>query len=117
MATTHVQARAAGDPAGHAIATVLRAESQARESIAHAQQDAARMAEAARSSARELGERTERRIRGIVSAFERERAAKVAAIDAQALEMTHPHLLTDDEREAIDSAVRALARQLTGGQP
>jgi hypothetical protein len=117
MATTHAPPRGAGDPAGEAIATVLRAEAQARASIVQAQADAAQAAEAARASARSLADRTDRRIRRVVSAFERERAARVAAIDAEAAAIARPHALTGEERSALESAVRAIARDLTGGPP
>lgn len=96
---------------------MLRAEAQARESIVQAGLDAAHIAEAARAGARVLADRTERRIRRVVTAFELDRAARVAAIDAEAAAIADPHVLTDDERAALASAVHEIARELTGGQP
>ena len=64
-----------------------------------------------------LAERTERRIRIVVGAFERELAARVAAIDAEADAAGRPQPLTADELAALQRAVRALARELTGAPP
>ena len=99
------------------MATVLRAEREAREAIERTRIEADRMAEAARSSAREVTERTERRIRSVVGAFERELARRLAEIDVQAAAITQPHRLSADELSALQRAVRALAQELAGVPP
>lgn len=103
------------DSADRAIAAVLQAETEAREAIARSQAESAHIAETARARARALAERTEQRIRAVVAAFERERAARLAQIDAEAAAITRPQLPTADELAALDRAVSALARELTGG--
>jgi hypothetical protein len=117
MGTANAQGHAGGDVAGEAIATVLRAEAQARDSIVQAQLEAARVAEGARTAARALAERSERRLRGIVAAFERRRATRVAEIDAEAAAIARPHVLSGEELRRLDAAVSALARELTGVPP
>ena len=102
------------DPAEAAIATVLRAEREAREAVERSRVEANRMGELARSSARAVAERTERRIRAVVGAFERELAQRLGEIDADAALAAKPHELSADERAALERAVGALARELTG---
>ncbi len=106
-----------GDPTEAAIAKVLRAEREARESIANAQLDAQGIAEQARASARALAERTERRIRAVVGAFDSELSDRLAEIVADAARMATPHVLSDSELGALGRAVTALARELTGAPP
>jgi hypothetical protein len=106
-----------GDPTEAAIAKVLRAEREARQSIASAQLDAQAIAEQARASARALAERTERRIRSVVGAFENELSDRLADIDADAARIATPHVLSDSELGALGLAVTALARELTGARP
>lgn len=72
------------------------------------------MAEAARSEARRLNERTERRIRAVQAAFERELARRLATIEADAAGLAQPHALREDELAALDRAVHGLAQELTG---
>jgi hypothetical protein len=102
------------DPAEAAMARVLRAEREAHASIEGARVAAAQCAEAARADARTLAARTERRIRAVVGAFERDLAARLAAIDAEAAAVARPHALNADEQQALSRAVQALARTLTG---
>ena len=109
--------RPVSDPAEEAMATVLRAEREAREAIERTRIEADRMAEAARSRARAVAERTERRIRSVVGAFESELAQRLAEIDAQAAAITQPHRLSADELSALQHAVRALAHELAGARP
>jgi len=109
--------RPASDPAEEAMATVLRAEREAREAIERTRVEAAQMAEAARSSARAVTERTERRIRSVVGAFERDLARRLAEIEAEAAAITQPHRLSADELSALQRTVRALAQELTGAGP
>jgi hypothetical protein len=117
MVTAQAPRQAIGESADEAIATVLRAEVEAREAILQSQFEAGHIAEAARADTRALHERTERRIRTLVAAFERERAARVTALDAQAAAAARPHVPSADELAALAQAVRALARELTGGAP
>jgi hypothetical protein len=117
MKNSHDPEPPVNDLAEEAIAAVLRAEREARQSIERAQIEAGQVAERARSSARNVAERTERRIRSVVIAFERELAGRLAEIDAEATAIARPHELTTDELAALDRAVHALARALTGAQP
>lgn len=117
MANPNVPSHATDGGADQAIATVLRAETEAREAIARSQAESAHVAEAARAQARVLAERTERRIRAVVAAFERERAQRLGEIDAEAAAVARPQVLTADELAALERAVQALARELTGGPP
>lgn len=117
MANPNLPSRSIDDGADQAIATVLRAEAEAREAIARSQAESAHIAEAARAQARILAERTERRIRAVVAAFERERAQRLADIDAEAITIARPQVLTADALAALERAVQALARELTGGRP
>jgi vacuolar-type H+-ATPase subunit H len=105
------------DSAEDAMATVLRAEREARETIERSKVEASQLAEASRSGARSLAERTERRIRAAVSAFERELAQRLGEIDAEAALIAAPHALSAGELSALDHAVRTLARELTGARP
>jgi hypothetical protein len=104
----------APDPAVDAIGRVLHAEQQARVAIAQAQAEAGHVTERARAAARALNDRTERRMRRIVAAFEAASAARLAEIAAEAAAVARPHVLDGDELAALDSAVRALAARLTG---
>ena len=117
MSKTHASQQAVGDPAESAIAEVLRAERDASLAIEATRSEAAHRAEAARASARALADRTERRIRNIVGAFERELAARLASIDADGAAVARPHLLNAEEHAELQRAVARLARQLIGGAP
>lgn len=109
--------RPTSDPAEAAIAHVLQAERDARESIEHARREAGHIAESARASARAVSERTERRIRTVVGAFEQDLARRLAVIDSEAARMATPHVLGDAELRELDAAVQALAAGLTGAAP
>ena len=117
MAKLNAPGSARNDPAEDAMATVLRAEREAREAIERSKVEASQLAEASRSGARAVAERTERRIRAAVSAFERELAQRLGEIDAEAALIAAPHELGAVELSALDRAVRALARELTGARP
>jgi hypothetical protein len=108
---------AANDAAQASIARVLAAERDAREAIARARIEVDAIAEGARSASRALAERTERRIRAIVNTFERDTAARVAAIDAEADRLDSPQPLDSEELAALQRAVQALARDLIGVRP
>jgi HAMP domain-containing protein len=97
--------RSVNDLAEDAIATALRAEREAGESIERTRVEAVHIAERARSSARSVVERTERAL-----------AQRLAEIDAEAALIAKPHELTADELSALDRAVRALAQELTGAR-
>ncbi len=105
------------DPAEGAIAAVLRAEREARQAVQRVQVEAVEIAESARASARSVADRTERRVRAVVGAFERELACRLAEIDAEAARVATPHELTAVELHALDDAVSALARELAGARP
>jgi F0F1-type ATP synthase membrane subunit b/b' len=105
------------DPAEAAIARVLQAEREARESIEQAHRQAEQIAESARASARAVAERTERRIRAVVGAFEQELSRRLALIDGEAARMATPHVPGEAELRMLDSAVHTLAAQLTGAAP
>jgi len=117
MARIHAPQHAASDAAEQAIASVLRAEQDARLAIDAARAEATKLAEAARADARTLTDRTERRIRADTGAFERELGARLAVIDAEARAAARPHQLTDEERAALRRAVVRLARELIGAAP
>ena len=107
----------ANELAEAAIARVLGAEREAREAVARALLEVHRIGETVRTEARTLAERTERRIRSVVGAFERELAARVAEIDADAERLDKPQPLTPGELAALQQAVLTLARELTGAPP
>jgi hypothetical protein len=117
MSKLNVPDRPAADLAEDAIATVLRAEREARQAIERTQVEATHVAERARADARLVAERTERRIRAVVAAFEHELADRLAEIDTEAALIAQPHVLTADELSALDRAVRTIARELTAGSP
>ncbi|HEY2188951.1 MAG TPA: hypothetical protein VGH48_10355 [Caldimonas sp.] len=100
-----------------AVARVLSVEREARGAIARAQVDASHIAEEARAAARRLSERTEQRVRCIVAAFERDLAARVAAIDAETAKLDVPQPVRPEDRARLERAVVALARQLAGATP
>jgi len=97
-----------------AMARVLAAERDARDSVGQAQADVHRIAESTRSAARRLGERTEQRMRHVVAAFERELAARLADIEAETARLEIPQPIGAEDREAVQRAVADLARQLVG---
>ena len=109
--------RARSDAADAAIARVLAAEQQAQQSIAQTRASVAQIAEVARAAAAAEVERAERRSRRIVAAFERDLAARLADIDAEAARLTQPHRLEAAELERLQHEVRALARALIGTPP
>jgi hypothetical protein len=117
MSKLNAPDRAVAYPAEDAIATVLRAEREARQAVERAQVDATQIAERARAGARAVAERTERRIRAVVGAFERELADRLAEVDVESASIARPHELTAQELSALERAVQALARELTGTQP
>lgn len=97
-----------------AIARVLDAERAARDSIDGTQKEAPAKVEAARLAVRGLNDRTERRIRRLRNAFERRIVADVKALDMQAAALESQHA-SSSEIARVERAVRALARELTGG--
>jgi len=107
----------ANELAEAAIARVLGAEREAREAVERALLEVHRIAETARAESRSLAERTERRIRIVVGAFERELASRVAEIDADAERLDSPQPLTPDELTALRRTVGRLARELIGAPP
>jgi chromosome segregation ATPase len=100
-----------------AIARVLGAEREAREAVDRARLQVNPIAEEARAAGRRVAERTERRVRAVVDAFECELAERLAAIDAEAARLDAPLPLTPDELATLQRAVQALARDLIGVRP
>ncbi len=105
------------DAAEAAIARVLGAEREARESVQRARLEVSQIAENARLDARSVAERAERRIRAVVGAFERELAARLAELDAGAARLAQPQPLTPEELADLQREVRLLARELIGVPP
>ena len=106
--------KAFNDVAEAAIARVLGAEREARAAIERARLEVDRIAEDARLADRALAERTERRIRSVVAAFERELAERLTAIDTAAAGLTAPRALSTDELADLERAVRVLACEFVG---
>jgi vacuolar-type H+-ATPase subunit H len=100
-----------------AIVRVLGAEQEALRSISRARAETDDIAEQARQSARLTTERAERRIRCVTQAFERDLAARLAAIDVEAAALDRAAPLGADARAQLQAAVAALARQLAGLSP
>jgi len=111
------EGKAYNDAAEAAIARVLAAEREAREAIEQARLQVDAIVERARVGARALDERTARRIRAVVDAFEREVAERLAEIEAAAEEASRAEPLSDDETAALQRAVRALAVELVTAPP
>ena len=109
--------KAYNDAAEAAIARVLVAEREARESIEQARLQVEPIVEHARLDARALDERTARRIRAVVDAFERELAERLAEIEAAAEQAARAQPLSNDETAALQDAVRALAVELITAPP
>jgi len=96
-----------------AIAQVLDAEHAAHDAVAAAEAAAAAMIESARTAARSLAERTERRIGAIRATFERHAVDAIAALDATGHDAETQHDLMPADEARLDAAVAALAAQLT----
>ena len=107
-------AQARNAAAGAAIARVLAAERDARQAIAAAEADVTHIAEAARAAARAIAERTEQRLQRVVECIERDTAARLAAIDAEAAALDPQHTDTAADDAAVCAAVALLARRLVG---
>ena len=105
------------DAAGAAIARVLAAEREARVAIEEARLEVGRIAERGRLADRALAERTERRIRVVGAAFERELAARLAEIEDAAERFAHPQPISSAESASLQAAVRALAGELVKAPP
>jgi hypothetical protein len=109
--------KAYNEAAEAAIARVLVAERAAGEAIEQARLEVDRIVERARLAARALDQRTERRIRAVVDAFERELAERLAEIEAAAELAVRPQPFSDDEMAALQRAVHALATELIAAAP
>ena len=109
--------KAYNDAAEAAIARVLAAEREAREAIEQARLQVDGIVERARLDARALDERTTRRIRVVVDAFERELAGRLAGIEAAAEQATRQQPFSDEETAALQRAVGALAAELITAPP
>ena len=102
------------DAALAAIAEVLAAERDARDTIGRARAEVNAIDEAARAAARAVADRTERRVRAVADAFERQLGRQLAEIDAEATQLDIAQPLGGDETAALQRAVRALAQDLIG---
>ena len=111
------QACALNDAVQMAIAEVLAAERDARDAIGRARLEVNAIDENARAVARRVAERTERRARAVVHAFERELSQRLAAIDAEASLLDIAQPLSGEETAALQRALHAVARKLIGAQP
>ena len=109
--------KAYNDAAEAAIARVLAAERAAREAIEQARREVDAIVERARLGARALDERTARRIRAVVDAFERELAKRLAEIEAAGEQAARAQPFSQDETAALQRAVRALAAELITAPP
>ena len=105
------------DAAEVAIARVLAAEREGREAVARARLEAGRIAEIGRLAERSIAQRTERRIRAVVGAFERELAERLAEIEAEAEQVAQPQPIRPGELASLQRAVRALAGELIEAPP
>ena len=97
-----------------AISRVLDAERAAREDVERATREAAALVEDARTTARAVAERAERRIRNLRAAFETRALRDVAAIDAQSLAQDAVRELTPQDLDRLERAVAALSTALIG---
>ena len=111
------EACALNDAVQAAIAEVLAAERDARAAIGRARLEVNAIDENARAVARRVAERTERRARAVVDAFERELSRRLAALDAEASQLDLAQPLMGEETAALQRALRTLARNLIGAQP
>ena len=105
------------DSAEVAIARVLAAEREGREAVAQARIEAGRIAESGRLAERLIAQTTERRIRAVVGAFERELAERLAAIEAEAAQIAQAQPIRPGELASLQRAVRALAGELIEAPP
>lgn len=105
------------DAAQAAIAEVLAAERDARDTIGRARLEVNGIDEAARAAARAVAERTERRVRAVADAFGRQLSRRLAEIDAEATQLDIAQPLGGDETAALQRAVGALAQDLIGVRP
>lgn len=110
----NANAQARNAAAGTAIARVLAAERDARQAVAAAQVEVTHLAEEARAAARAAADHAERRLRRVVECIERDTAARLAAIDAEAaaLDRQRPDVAAD--AAVVHAAVTTLARRLVG---
>lgn len=102
------------DASETAIAQVLGAERDARDSVEGARLEVQHIAENARAQARAVAERTERRIRKVVGAFEQGLATRLAQLEAEGAQLDIAQPLGADEQAALRRAVESLAREIIG---
>ena len=112
-----VEDAAYNESAEAAIARVLEVERAAREAVAEARREVERIVERGRLDAPALDARTERRVLAVIARFESDVAERLAAIDAAIEPFAHAHPFSDDEHEALQRAVRAVAEALTAESP
>ena len=108
---------ALNDASALAMACVLDAERAARQRIDQARLEVEQLAEASRTAARAVAERTERRMRAVTRAFESATAEQVAGVDALAIMLGQPHALSPQESAALQGVVHALAHEMIGWRP
>jgi hypothetical protein len=96
-----------------AIARVLAAEAAARDAVAQARDAAAAHAEATRAAVRSVTQRTQDRIAAVRARFDRDVAAQVALLEAEAERIAHAPPMAETELAALEEALAALADELT----
>lgn len=114
---TTVGERAQLAPSDAAIARVLQAERDARAAIAGAAQQAQQLAEQARRDAAGITERTERRTRAVVAAFQADLARQLAQIEQGSADLLQSPPPSAEDLSRLQDAVRRLARELVSGTP
>ena len=105
------------EAAGAAIARVLVAEGAARDAGAGARLEVDGIVERARADARAIAARTERRVRAVVAAFERDLAERLAGYHAAEAQVEQAQPFSDDDRAALQRAVRSVAEELIAAPP
>jgi hypothetical protein len=98
-----------------AIAAVLAAERDARDSLAQAARTADENEERARARARRLEARTTERIRAVRAAFAARLTLALERMHAEQDAIDSAPGLNDEELAALERALQVLAAELTGG--
>ena len=98
---------------GSAITRVLRAEHEALAAIAACESDAKEIQRQARQAARAVLRRTRERVSGLHAACVARTRELIDEIERDAGEYSASAVPADGERRLLDSAIHALARELT----
>lgn len=97
-----------------AIAKVLAAEREARESIAACRRQAEERLEIARRNARLISERCERRVQAIRQGYAQALAQKLSAFQDESNQFKRAYVPTAEELARLRTAVAMLAGECTG---